>query len=75
MDKDEIQRHMRAAIEATKNNPEFQAAFKQFKEETKKYAPEVAKIEEVQTLKNFFDAAKEEAANLQREMLLGEDAE
>ena len=75
MDRDEIQKRMKANIEEAKNNPEFQAASNTFKEETQKYTIHAADIEEIKALKAVFGIAKEEAENLQRDILLGEDAE
>lgn len=73
--KNEMQQQMREAINKAKNNPEFQSALKDFKKETEKYAPQVKEIEEVKILQDFFEAAKEEAENLQRDVLLGQDAD
>lgn len=73
--KDEIQQHMKEAINQAKNNPEFQSALKNFKKETEKYAPQAQNIEELRILKDVFEVAKEEAENLQRDALLGQDAD
>ena len=73
--REEMQRQMRNGIEEAKKNPEYQAALKKMQEDAKQYASQVKQIEEVRTLSDFFEIAREEADKLQRDVLLGQDAE